>query len=204
MIGKRLILAFVGCIAIVLTIWITIDQSSKIRLALKPLSMGEAINGDFGDVLIVPGSGCNPGCGTEERINLAYSLYKQKPRVVIVSEGFCSKQEIKNFSVRMVHQWGFKPDHIVWENTSRNTKENIVNSLAICDSLSLKEVIVCTSPFHQLRCWILMEKMYSGQFKIAQMKPEHYEYDHYSVYRDKKAMVIKQEYFKLAYHLLLD
>ena len=52
-----------------------------------PLVVGEEIEKDYGDAILVPGAGCNPGRGTEERLNLASSIYKKKKRKVPLIDG---------------------------------------------------------------------------------------------------------------------
>lgn len=196
---KILPLVIVGFFAL----YICLPYPYQVIIGQFPLTVGSDVEVDFGDVLIVPGSGCNPGCGTEERINLAASLYRTKRRKLIVSEGICSEQEVIGFKARLQHHWNINPNDIIWEQKSRSTKENVLNSISICDSLNLGAPIICTSEFHQLRCLVLMNKYWNGEFRIAQIKKEHLEYDHYAVYRNKRLKEIKEEYLKSVYLLLL-
>lgn len=172
------------------------------KLIQYPLIVGEEIPDTFGEVIIVPGAGCNPGCGTEERLNLAYSLYEIKRRKVIISEAFCFSFERNNFQARMVQQWGFEPKDIVWDTLSSNTVENIRNSLQICQDSGWSDAIVSTSAFHQLRCLVIMKKLWKGDYRISKMKTEHYEMEHYEPYLLKKPRTLGGEYLKIIHHLI--
>lgn len=179
-----------------------LPYKKQIKLAQMPLSIGGSVSTDFGDVLIVPGSGCNPGRGTEERLNLASSLYKQKRRKLIVSEGTCFPHERAGFSKRMVTEWGFEREDIFWDTLSYTTEENVLNAQEFCKKINAKDAIICTSKFHQLRCGILMWKHWDGEYEIAKMPKEFIELDKEEVYINKRGRVLKLEYAKCLYELL--
>lgn len=174
---------------------------TKIEIAQVPLEVGVAINSDFGDVLIVPGAGCNPGLGTVERLNLAASLYQIKRRKVIVSEGTCFPQEREEFHQRMVDEWGFLDADILWDTISMSTPDNISNSQIIAHQLGLQNAIICTSPYHQLRCWMVSLKIWEGEYRIATMPTNMLELEKHQVYVNKRGREIRQEYLKTLHHL---
>jgi uncharacterized SAM-binding protein YcdF (DUF218 family) len=167
------------------------------------LEVGKPIPDNYGDVILIFGSGCNPGCGTEERIHLAASLYKKHPRKVILSEGNCSGDELRSFLRRMTVQYGINEKDILLEDKSINTFENVKNSFELSKSMTLKNALVCTSPFHQLRCFILMKKSGFQTFMIAEMPDEFLEMDREEVYRKKRLGVVKDEWRKSVYSLFL-
>ncbi len=168
-------------------------------IGMWPLEVGEEIEKDYGDVILVPGAGCNPGRGTEERLNLASSIYKKKKRKVIISEGYCRKSEQLRFNELMISRWRFDPEDIIWDTLSFNTEENILHSAQLSQDLGLENAILCTSPHHQLRCNVLMSEFWIGSFKIAEMKDSMLECDKEQVYLDQKGKVLKQEYLKIIY-----
>ena len=102
----------------------------------------------------------------------------------------------------MIHESKIDSSDIIWDTLSMSTVDNFTNSLLIADSLGLSEAIICTSPFHQLRCWVVCCKIWNGGFKVAKMSPEMYEMEKEEVYVLKRGKTIRQEYLKIAHHLL--
>ena len=180
----------------------SLDYLTKIKIAQIPLAIGSEIDSTYGDVIIVPGSGCNPGRGTEERLNLASSLYQIKKRKVILSEGTCFPHERARFVHRMIYEWKIDSIDILWDTLSMSTTENIGNSFTIAKEYGLSQAIICTSPFHQLRCWVVASKIWDGGFKVAQMEPHMLEMEKEQVYIDKRGKTIRLEYMKALHHLL--
>ncbi len=199
---RKQIFKLAGFLILVLIIFSMLPYKKQIILGQIPLSVGSEIDPEFGELLIVPGSGCNPGRGTEERLNLASVLYQQKRRKVIVSEGTCSKAERADFMHRIEHKWRIARQDVIWDTLSLTTEANILNSKKIAEDLGLKDAIVCTSKFHQLRCSILMYKYWEGDFSIARMPKELIEMDKETVYIQKRGRVLKQEYAKCLYELM--
>jgi uncharacterized SAM-binding protein YcdF (DUF218 family) len=179
-----------------------LPYSYQWRIAQWPLEVGGKIDSSYGDVIIVPGAGCNPGRGTEERLNVASSLYQIKQRKIIVSEGYCFPHERKDFMRRIATRWKIDTNNVIWDTLSFTTEENIFHSAELCQKLGLKSAILCTSPHHQLRCKVLMNKFWPGDFEIAEMKDSMKECNKEPVYVNKRGKTIKQEYLKTIYQLL--
>ncbi|MGB0402984.1 MAG: YdcF family protein [Salibacteraceae bacterium] len=187
---------------LLVVIYLCLPYSWQWKIAQFPLTIGEDIPDSFGEVIIVPGAGCNPGCGTEERLNLAYSLYQINQRKVIVSEAFCFPFERENFQARMIQQWGFRRQDIVWDTLGISTVDNIRNSLKICQDSGWSNAVVSTSAYHQLRCSVIMKKLWIGDYRIARIREEHIEMEHYEPYLLKKPRTIVGEYLKSIHHLI--
>jgi len=171
-------------------------------IGLWALEAGEEVDKDFGDVILIPGAGCNPGRGTEERLNLASVLYHQKRRKVIISEGYCRKSEILRFNGLMISRWGFDPEDVIWDTLSFNTEENMFHFSEIGRTYGLTSAILCTSPHHQLRSKILLDKFWEGDFQVAKMEESMLECKKEQVYVDGQGKQIINEYFKIVYQFL--
>ncbi len=174
----------------------------QITIAKIPLKVGGVVPDNFGDVIIVPGGGCNPGRGTEERLNLASALYQMKKRTIILSEGTCYPHERAGFVERMTSEWKIDLEDIIWDTLSYSTEENIINSKKICADLGIKNAVVATSPYHQMRCSILMYKHWQGDFKMAKMPKTMLEMDKETVYFNGKGQTLTEEYLKVFYELI--
>lgn len=196
------ILLFIACFS---WIWHCTPKDNYER-AIKfqsLLSVGDVIPDEYGDVLFVFGSGCNPGCGTEERLKLAVQLYRIKKRKIIFSEGNCYPDEFSGFVYRMMFEFGIKKEDILVDSTGSTTEKNVSNSVLLAQKHGLKSAIVCTSPFHQLRCSILMFRSDFPDYKIAAMPDSLLELDRELVYRNKRWNVVKNEIKKSVYSLFL-
>jgi uncharacterized SAM-binding protein YcdF (DUF218 family) len=186
-------------------IWIFSPESSYVRaLRLQTfLALGKEIPIDYGDVILVPGSGCNPGCGTEERLALAAMLYQNKPRKILISEGNCLKGELYHFILMLTKIYNVNPQDIVVDSTSTTTFENVSVGVEIALDSGWREMVVCTSPFHQLRVGILMAKSKIPDYKLAHMPDSLLQLDKDEVYRQKRWQQVKDEIKKSAYSLFL-
>ena len=191
-----------GYVILAILVFLALPYSKQIRIAQMPLKVGGSVPADFGDVIIVPGCGCNPGRGTEERLNLASSLYQLKKRKVIISEGTCFPHEREGLIDRMVIEWKIDEGDIIWDTLSLSTQENIKNSQVLAKAYGCENAIVCTSPFHQMRCGILMFKHWDGEFKIAKMPKDMLEMEKEQVYIDQRGKTLKDEYWKSLYELM--
>lgn len=191
-----------GFFILVFLIFSILPYKKQITIAKIPLKVGGEIPAQFGDVIIVPGGGCNPGRGTEERLNLASALYQSKKRTVILSEGTCYPHERDDFIERMTARWKIDKEDIIWDTLSFTTEENIINTAAICRQIGLKHPIIATSPYHQLRCLVLMYKHWDGDFKVAKMPKSMLEMNKEQVYIDQKGKTLKEEYLKIIYELI--
>ncbi len=145
------------------------------KIFLKPLDIGESINRDFGDVILVLGGGLRPGVeigfSTEERLNLAAELYRQKKRMMIISDGSLYKNSpaIKKIK-RYLLDRGVEENHIFLEGNSQTTFDSGINSLKIIQAENFRQVVVCTSPYHQRRSHMILGFIGYQDYRIARMR----------------------------------
>lgn len=103
-----------------------------------------------------------PSLMLNNRINAAYEYLTENPNAICIASGgqgtdepISEAQCIKNALTGM----GIDPERIITEDRSRNTFENIRNSLEITDSLGLpRKGVLITSEFHQLRAKMTAKK----------------------------------------------
>lgn len=142
---------------------------------LKPLDIGDEIDKDFGDLILVLGGGLKRGYeigfSTEERLNLAVELYKQKKRTIVISDGSLYKGSpaIKKF-VDYLLKNGVEREHIKYEGKSQTTFDNISYAGGLLKRGEFEQIIVCTSPYHQRRSAMILSHLNIKNFKIAKMK----------------------------------
>jgi len=162
---------FPFCVAIVF-IFILVGCSNE--WLLKPLEAGVDISPEYGDVILVLGGGLRPklhlGYSTEERLRLAVSLYHQRTRTILISDGSLYR---KSPAIPRLLTWlagrGVPPGDVLLEGHSQNTRENLVNCLAMIRESGYEQVIACTSPYHQARVKLIMKQIGYRDFKIARM-----------------------------------
>ncbi len=141
---------------------------------LGPLEVGEEVGKDFGDMILVLGGGLKRGFeigySTEERLNLAVELYKQRKRVIVVSDGSLYKRSpaIKKI-VGYLLERGVDRAHIRYEGESQTTYDNLSYAKKLVEEREFEQVIVCTSPYHQRRSKMIMAHLGLKNFKIARM-----------------------------------
>ena len=152
--------------------FILINESRGILLSF--LEDGEPIPPEYGDLLFVLGGGLRPkvtlGFSTEERLELAIQLYRQKARPILVSDGslYTHSPAIPYFRQYLIRN-GVDPNHILFEGKSQNTFQNMVFGLDIIRRKGYKHIIACTSPYHQSRVKMLGRKLHFPDFRVAYM-----------------------------------
>jgi uncharacterized SAM-binding protein YcdF (DUF218 family) len=163
----------VGVFILFLILLITLTNIYK--LCLRPLDIGETITTGYGDAILVLGGGLRPnvkiGYSTGERLELAIRLYRQKKRNIIVSDGSLYRRSpaIKKIKDYMIDR-GVTPSHIHLEGQSQTTFENCVNSQKIIKAKGFREIVVCTSPYHQKRTQLILAHLDFENFKMARME----------------------------------
>jgi uncharacterized SAM-binding protein YcdF (DUF218 family) len=144
-------------------------------LLLKPLDIGTGVDNPYGDVILVLGGGLKKGrelgYSTEERLNLAVELFRQKKKTIIVSGGSLYKGSpaIKKITTFFLKN-GIEEKYIIFEGRSQTTFDNFYYANKIINNMKLKEIIVATSPYHQRRSQMILSYMGLTRFKIAKMK----------------------------------
>lgn len=162
------------------------------------LAVGKEVRKTYGDVIFVPGSGCNPGVGTRERLANAARYYKVSPRPIFLSEGTCSPSERATFMTYM-DSLEIESKHVYWDTTSFNSDQNVRALEAWCFSWGAKSVLVSTSGFHQRRMRLLLEKKTRLEFKIAAMPDEIEMLSKLSPYKERLQTYTRSEWLKVLY-----
>jgi len=171
-------------------------------LFLKPLDTGVDLNKNYGDLILVLGGGLKKvneiGLSTSERLIKAIKLYRNKNMKILVSDGSLYRKSpaiklIKGFLVDM----GVKKEDIILEGASQTTFENFVFTKDLIKNKKFKEIIVCTSPYHQARSKKMIEYLDLKNYKVAKM--EHSEIYGSSGLKQKlrNMKLILREYFGL-------
>jgi uncharacterized SAM-binding protein YcdF (DUF218 family) len=144
------------------------------ELLLLPLDIGQEIPEKYGDVILIQGGGLRPrvviGYSTEERLNRAIDLYREKPRNIILSDG---SLYIGSPAILKIRQYllGHQIDnaHIFFEGQSQTTFESCQRALDMIKKHGFKGVIVCTSPYHQKRTRMILKYLGYQDFRMARM-----------------------------------
>jgi uncharacterized SAM-binding protein YcdF (DUF218 family) len=152
-------------------VWFAITfNSGSWRYLERVLAVGIEVPDDYGDVIIVFGAGCQPGIMTQERLNVAARLYAERPRPVIITEGFCRGKYKKEFDDSMQVKWGINPEDVYWDTLSMNTRENAEFTARYCHENGFEEVIICTSRLQQMRAYITLKKTGIRDFRLSELR----------------------------------
>ncbi len=144
-------------------------------LLLKPLDIGTEVNSQYGDVILVLGGGLKKGrelgYSTEERLNLAIELFRQKKRTIIVSGGSLYKGSpaIKKITAFFLKN-GIEEKYIKFEGRSQTTFDSFYYANKMIGDMKFKEIVVSTSPYHQRRSRMILSYLGFTNFKISKMK----------------------------------
>lgn len=169
---------------------------------LKPLDTGVDLDKNYGDLILVLGGGLKKvneiGISTSERLNMAIKFYRNKKRKILVSDGSLYKKSpaiklIRGFLIDM----DVKEEDIILEGASQTTFENFIFTRDTIKNRKFKEIIVCTSPYHQSRSEKMIKYLGLKNYKVAKM-------DNSEIYESsglkqklRNAKLILREYFGL-------
>jgi uncharacterized SAM-binding protein YcdF (DUF218 family) len=162
-----------GLVTLVLTALLFFTNFYMIFLG--PLEKGLNVDNNYGDVILVLGGGLRKGreigFSTEERLLLAIELYKQKKRMIIVSDGslYHRSPAIKKITDFLTKN-GVEKEYIHLEGKSQTTFDSFYYTQEMLEKMKSQEVIVCTSPYHQERAQMILDHLKLNNFKIARMK----------------------------------
>jgi len=143
-------------------------------LLLKPLDTGDIVEEQSGDILLVLGGGLKPGneigVSTAERLEQAINIYKTKKMTILVSDGSLYKKSpaIKMFKDFLTGK-GVASEHILFEGKSQTTFENFLYTESIIRGKNPDEILVCTSPYHQMRSAIIINHLNLKNYKVVRM-----------------------------------
>lgn len=141
---------------------------------LALLEVGEALPPSHGDAILVLGGGMRDGVqlgfSTAERLALAAHLYAERQRDIVVSDGCMFAGVHGSIAMRSeLIRMGVPPDRIVAEDQSQDTWANLAHSSSIARQRGYREVIVCTSPYHQRRVAMILRRLGLPDYRIARM-----------------------------------
>lgn len=106
------------------------------------------------DAIVVLGAQVKPwGAASEtllRRMQLALEHYRAEPRLIVCCGGQGADEPMAegDFMRRWMIEQGVPEEHVVSENTSRNTRENIAGAKAILEERGLTTALVVTSDYH--------------------------------------------------------
>lgn len=192
-----LTLALVTLVLVVLLLF-----TNVYLIFLGPLENGVDLDDDYGDVILVLGGGLRKGSeigySTEERLYLAVELFKQKKRMIIVSDGSLYRRSpaIKKITDFLIKN-GVEKEYIHLEGKSQTTFDSFFYTQQIIKELKSREVIVCTSPYHQERAQIILNYLKLEKFKIARMKHSEIYHAHSIKQRLRNSWLIFREYMAI-------
>lgn len=155
-IGKGFLIAIISIVAIALALFFA---------ALGTIISAQANTAENQKTLIVLGCqirGSTPSRMLSDRINAAYDYLSENPEAVAVLSGGQGADEDLSEAQCMFNiltEKGISPDRLFIEDKSKNTDENIKNSLEIIEKNNLsKEVAVSTNDYHQKRAAMICSK----------------------------------------------
>lgn len=167
--------------------------NNRLQFAEGMLSRGQFIPQEFGSMLFVPGSGCNPGIGTQERLDLAASLYRVKVRQIVISEGICPAEEQDRFRTYLQDSLEVNLEHVVWIPRGTSTEENAEDCAEYCKENGIEEFILCTSSFHQARMKLYLKRESIAEFKVAEMPENLKRYNYTEPYKSRRGKMLTRE-----------
>lgn len=136
-----------------------------------------------------------PSPALKERLNLALKLYREnRVNYLILSgglgnNGITEAEGMKNYLVER----GVSPAHLILEDQSANTKENLLHSKKILEKHRWKTVTVITHDYHMLRA--LNYARQAGIYATA--SPVHSEVLFLPYHKTRECLaLIKQKVFK--------
>ena len=137
------------------------------------------------DVIIVLGAQVKedgtPSVALERRLTAALESYQEKPQLIIV----CGAQGINEPRAEgdVMRDWliekGVRPEDVVAETASFNTRENLVYARAIMEHRGLTQALIVTSDYHVARALALCRQAgIEATGKGSPSKPEYFIKNH--------------------------
>ena len=118
----------------------------------------------------------------EERLTAALESYQEKPQLIIV----CGAQGINEPRAEgdVMRDWliekGVRPEDVVAETASFNTRENLVYARAIMEHRGLSQALIVTSDYHVARALALCRQTgIAATGKGSPSKPEYFIKNHF-------------------------
>lgn len=161
-------------VSVVIGVLLIFILTDAYRIFLVPLETGEKIDDNFGDIILILGGGLRRGkkigYSTEERLIEAVKFYNQKSRYILLSDGSLYR---KSPAIRMMKKFllerGVEEKYILLEGKSQTTYQNFTFTRKMISDGGFREVIVCTSPYHQKRAQLIIRHLGYDNYKVAEM-----------------------------------
>jgi len=87
---------------------------------------------------------------------------------------------------------------VIFERKSINTFQNCLNASRIADTTGYREIIIVTSPYHQYRAKMLLDKLLKSDFKIARMNDSEVYVNSSFLKKSRNFRFIFKEYIAIA------
>lgn len=162
-------------VAIITLILYLISSPLVTEMLLRPLEDKYNVSDKKAEVIVVLGGGAIQGRksvnsnGTvgdysASRLLTAAQLSFKYDIPIIVTGGqkFSDSGNESQISNDILQGLGISKDKIIVEDTSRNTIENAINSLDICQKLGVHSIYLVTSSWHMPRSVITFNKVYNN------------------------------------------
>lgn len=138
------------------------------------------------DVIIVLGAQVKedgtPSVALTRRLTAALESYLEKPQLIIVcgAQGFNEPRAEGDVMRDWLIEKGVRPEDVVAETASFNTRENLVYARAIMEHRGLSQALVVTSDYHVARALALCRQTgISATGKGSPSKPEYFIKNHF-------------------------
>ena len=123
-----------------------------------------------------------PSVALERRLTAALESYQEKPQLIIV----CGAQGINEPRAEgdVMRDWliekGVRPEDVVAETASFNTRENLLYARAIMEHRGLSQALIVTSDYHVARALALCRQTgIAATGKGSPSKPEYFIKNHF-------------------------
>ncbi len=139
------------------------------------------------------------------RTKKAIELYKQGYAPYIIFTGYGAGGDNAEFLSKIALHFHIPKRAIIIEPNARTTYENFFFSKPIVLKRGFKSIMIVTSPYHQLRAYLVAKKLFKGTgvriYNFASHKP--YGTEGSIKNRIREARFVMMEYFKLLGYYLL-
>ncbi len=132
------------------------------------------------------------------RTKKAVELYKQGYARYIIFSGYGAGGDNAEFLAKIALHYNISKQAIIIEPNARTTYENFFFAKPIILKHNFKSIIIVTSPYHQLRSYLVAKKLFAGTgvsiYNCASSRPE---------IRIRDIRSVLMEYFKLLGYYML-
>ncbi|MGB9736266.1 MAG: YdcF family protein [bacterium] len=190
---------------LIIYISISIILIFAVLIAVYPLLEEKLYLGDVphhADTIIVLSGDAEPYF---LRTKKAITLYKEGYAPYIIFSGYGYGGDSAQFLAKIAMRFSIPTKAIIIEPNARTTYENFLFSKPIVLKHAFRSIIIVTSPYHQLRAYLVAKKIFNGTgvkiYNCASHKPCD---NGCSIqYRIREARFTMMEYFKLLGYYLL-